>query len=142
MNIIADPAAKCFARHEIVVSSTTETVFRVLSDIKNWPSWQGSVSKAEINGPFEAGTRFKWKAGGLRINSTLHTVKPYSEIGWTGNILWIRAVHNWHIVNESNTTRVIVEESLYGPGSSFMRKSLADGMKKNLAELKARAENI
>jgi len=37
-------------------------------------------------------------------------------------------------------TRVVVEESLKGLGSSFMRNSLKEGMKKNLEELKSRAE--
>lgn len=142
MNIKTDPAAKCYAREEIVINSPAETVFRILADINNWPSWQGSVSKAEIEGSLKAGTRFKWNAGGMPINSKLHTVNEYSEIGWTGSILWIKAVHNWQMVDEGSTTRVVVEESLHGPGSSLMRNSLAGGMKKNLAELKARAENL
>ncbi len=142
MNIEADPTTKCYSKEEIIIDSPIEHVFKILSDIKNWPSWQSNVTHTEITGPVAAGTKFKWKAGGLNINSELHTVNMNSEIGWTGRIWWIKAVHNWYLINENRKTKVIVEESLTGPGSSLMQKSLTEGMKKNLGELKAKAESI
>lgn len=142
MNIEVDPTTRCYSKEEIIINSSIEDVFKILSDIKNWPSWQSSVTKTEITGPVEAGVKFKWKSGGLNISSELHTVNTNSEIGWTGEIWWIRAVHNWYLSNENQKTKVIVEESLTGPGSSWMQKSLAEGMKKNLSELKAKAESI
>lgn len=142
MNIKADPTARCYSKEEIIINSPKEDVFKILCDIKNWPSWQSSVTFTEIAGPVKAGTKFKWKAGGLNINSELHTVNTNSEIGWTGKIWWIKAVHNWYLINENKNTKVIVEESLTGPGSSLMQKSLTEGMKKNLSELKAKAESI
>jgi hypothetical protein len=142
MNIEADPTASCYSKEEILINSPIEVVFKIISDIKNWPSWQSSVTLTEITGPVQVGAEFKWKAGGLNINSKLHTVNKNSEIGWTGKIWWIKAVHNWYLRNENQKTRVIVEESLTGPGSSLMQKSLTEGMKKNLSELKAKAESI
>ena len=105
-------------------------VFKIISDINNWPSWQSSVTEAQINGPTEVGVKFKWKAGGLNINSQLHTVNANSEIGWTGRIWWIKAVHNWYLSNENNRTKVIVKESLKGFGASLMQKSLNRGNEK------------
>jgi len=142
MNIEVDPTASCYSKEEILINSPVEVVFKIISDIKNWPSWQSSVTLAEITGPVQAGAQFKWKAGGLNINSKLHTVNTNSEIGWTGKIWWIKAVHNWYLRNENQKTKVIVEESLTGPGSSLMQKSLIEGMKRNLSELKAKAESI
>lgn len=141
MNIDVDPTAKCYSKDEIKINSTLENVFKILSDINNWPKWQASVTKAYINGAPEVGKKFKWKAGGLIINSQLHTFNSNSEIGWTGRILWIKAVHNWHLINENNVTKVIVQESLTGLGSSLMQKSLIEGMRKNLIELKTKVEN-
>ena len=140
MNIDVDPSAKCYSKEEITIDSPVENVYKILSDINNWPSWQSSVTKAQIDGPAEVGATFKWQSGNLKIKSQIHTVSPNTEIGWTGRIWWIKAVHNWYIGNENNKTKVIVEESLKGSGSSFMQKSLAEGMKRNLAELKSRAE--
>ena len=141
MNIEVDSTAECFSKEEITINSSVENVYNILSDINNWTTWQSSVTKAEINGAAEVGTRFKWKAGGLNINSQLHTVNINSEIGWTGRIWLIKAVHNWYLSNENNKTKVIVKESLKGFGASLMQKSLTEGMKKNLVELKTRAES-
>jgi len=141
MNIDVDSSAGCFSKEEIIINSPVENVFKILSDINNWPAWQSAVTKAKIDGTIEPGVTFKWKAGGLKINSELHTVNPYSEIGWTGRIWWIKAVHNWSLSNDANGTKVIVEESLKGFGSSIMQKSLIEGMRKNLLELKNKAEN-
>jgi len=142
MNIDVDLSAKCFSKEEIIINAPAANVFKIISDINNWPAWQSSVTKAQINGLLEPGVKFKWKAGGLKINSKLHTVNPNSEIGWTGRIWWIKAVHNWYLSNENNETKVIVKESLNGLGSSLMQKSLIAGMRKNLLELKNKAENL
>lgn len=142
MNIEVDSSAKCFSKEEIIINSPVESVFKILSDINNWPEWQSSVIKAQINGPCVAGAKFKWKAGGLNINSEFHTLNENSEIGWTGRIWWIKAVHNWYLSSENNETKVIVKESLKGLGSSLMQKSLIEGMRKNLVELKNKAEKL
>jgi uncharacterized protein YndB with AHSA1/START domain len=140
MNMDVDSSAKCYSKEEITINSPVENVYKILSDINNWPSWQSSVTKAHIDGPTEVGATFKWQSGSLKIKSRLHTVNVNSEIGWTGRIWWIKAVHNWYFDKENNRTKVIVKESLKGLGSSYMQKSLEEGMKRNLAELKSRAE--
>jgi len=140
MKVEADSAAKCYARGEITIDSGIEKVFGILSDINNWPEWQINVSMASIDGNTETGNKFKWKAGGLTIRSKLHTVSPFQEIGWTGRIFWIKAVHNWFLFDDNGKTRVVVEESLKGLGSSGMRVSLKEGINRNLEELKKASE--
>ncbi len=140
MKIEADSSAKCYATSEITVNSTKHQVFEILSNINDWPEWQSSVTKAEINGRPEVGKIFTWKGGGLNIKSQLHTANSDWEIGWTGNIWWIKAVHNWYLTEETGQTKVVVKESLKGFGSSMMRNSLLEGMRKNLEELKVQAE--
>jgi len=140
MNIEADSTARCFSTAEITVNSPRQHVFKILSNINKWPEWQSNVTKAEINGNPEIGKKFKWKTGSLNIKSELHTVNDNSEIGWTGKIWWIKAVHNWYLTEENGQTKVIVKETLKGLGSSMMLKSLKEGMQKNLKELKIKAE--
>lgn len=140
MNIEVDSTAKCYASDEIIINSSIENVFEILSDINNWTKWQSNVSKSAIIGDIEPGKKFNWKAGGLNIKSQLHTVNPYEEIGWTGRIWWITAIHNWHLIKENGKTRVRVEESLKGIGSSGMRNALKEGISKSLKELKEIAE--
>ena len=55
---------------------------------------------------------------------------------------WIRVIHNWNLTSENKQTKVIVKESLKGFLSVGMLNSLKAGMKKNLAELKKRAEHF
>ncbi|MBN2347617.1 MAG: SRPBCC family protein [Bacteroidales bacterium] len=141
MNVLADPTAKAYAREEIIIRSSVKKVYSIVSEINNWPSWQGNVASAKIEGMPEAGKTFIWKANSLVIKSKLHTVNPYAEIGWTGKIWWISAVHNWKFEETNEGTKVIVEESLKGLGSGTMGKSLTEGMKKNLQELKQEAES-
>ncbi len=140
MNKEVDSTAKCYATAEITINSSKEHVFEILADINKWPVWQSSVTKAEIEGSPEVGKRFKWKGGGMNIKSQLHTVNADLEIGWTGKIWWIKAVHNWYLTEENGQTKVVVQESLSGLGSSMMLKSLKEGMQKNLDELRIRAE--
>lgn len=140
MNITADSTARCYASAEILIEAPKSTVFGLLAQINEWPEWQSSVLSSHLDGTAEEGKKFKWKAGGLNIKSKLHTVHPNSEIGWTGKIWWIKAVHNWTLTEENGQTKVVVKEALKGLGSSMMKKSLQEGMLKNLAELKSRAE--
>jgi hypothetical protein len=140
MNIEVDSTAKCYSTTEITINSSKQHVFEILSNINKWPEWQSSVTKAEIDGNPEIGRKFNWKAGGFNIKSKLHTVNTNSEIGWTGKIWWIKAVHNWYLIEENGQTRVIVKETLKGLGSLMMLKSLKEGMGKNLNELKIQAE--
>jgi hypothetical protein len=48
--------------------------------------------------------------------------------------------NNWQLIHEGNGTRVDVKESLHGLGSSLMKKTLKEGMRKNLEELKEKVE--
>jgi len=141
MKIEVDTHSKCYAKDEILIDAPIESVFNVLSDINNWPNWQSAVKKAFIDGKTEVDKKFKWKASGLNIKSQLHTVNPFNELGWIGKIWWIKAVHNWYLTPiDNNKTKVVVEESLKGFGSSGMKKSLKVGMKTNLMELKTITE--
>jgi uncharacterized membrane protein len=55
MNIEVDSSGRCISKEEIIINSPVENVFKILSDINNWPSWQSSVSKAHINGSIKPG---------------------------------------------------------------------------------------
>lgn len=140
MNIAADRNAQAYSKEEILIQAPVDKVYRIVTDINHWPEWQSAVSEAELQGILAEGAEFVWKVNGLRIKSRIHTVNEKSELGWTGKMLWIEAVHNWQFFEEGDTTRVRVEESLSGFGSRLMRKSLSKGMIKNVIELKVFSE--
>ncbi|WP_159517142.1 SRPBCC family protein [Sunxiuqinia indica] len=140
MNIEVNKKAPAFHEAELLVHASAYKVYKVLSSINDWPTWQSEVSKASIDGRAAAGKKFVWKAGGLKIKSEIHTANSPSELGWTGKIMWIKAVHNWQLKPERESTLVVVQESMEGFLAGMLQKTLADGLAKNLYELKLEAE--
>lgn len=140
MNIQVNRSAKAYAKEEISIAAPPEKVYSILVNINQWPTWQSSVESVVMEGVPEVNKTFDWKAGGSKLHSRFHTLTPFSEIGWTGRVYWITAVHNWYLQKEGDGTRVIVEESFGGFLSGMMKAMLEKGMKKSLLELKAFAE--
>ena len=141
MKMEADRSAKAYSKQEIIIDAAVVRVFKLIADINNWTHWQSSVKKVAITGELEEGKTFKWKANGVSMVSRLHTLSPFTEIGWTGKAWWVKAIHNWYLQQEEDgKCRVTVEESLTGFLTVLMKKSLRERMTKNLKELKLAAE--
>ena len=140
MNILSDSRAKTYCKKEILIDAPIEEIFSLIKNVSSWPEWQSNVTKTNIEGKPEEGKEFVWEADGLKIKSVFHTIKKPSEIGWTGKILWINAVHNWQLIKSGKRTKIVVTEHLKGIGSLFLKKTLCKGMTKNLRELKIVAE--
>ena len=126
------------------VKAPIATVWRILSDLEGWPSWNKGVSKIQPNGPVRVGTSFVWVAGASRIVSRLEEVDPPRRIAWSGRMLGIRAVHVWKFEERVEGTHVHTEESFDGfivrlfPG--LMKKMLVRSLDQGVAALKAEAE--
>lgn len=129
---------------EIVINSNIEKVWQVLTDINNWPTWNHEVNKAKLCEKLQPLTIFKWKTGGISINSELHTVEPFNNFGWTGKSLGTFAIHNWTLTEKNGKTLVFVEESMEGflvrLFKSSFKKNLENGMQKWLDFLKLECE--
>lgn len=140
MKIQVNKKAPAYHEEEILIYAPAEKIYDILSGINDWPRWQGNVSEAYVHGSVMPGKKFVWKAGGFKIKSEIHTANSPTELGWTGKIFWIKAVHNWSLLPDGKATRVKVEESLEGFLAGTMRKTLADGIEKSLIELKIESE--
>ena len=140
MNVEVNQKAPAYSESQILIHAPIENVYQLLSTINAWPNWQSQVTDASIKGEIKEGATFHWKAGGFRIHSKIHTAETPEKLGWTGNMLWIKAIHNWSLSPEGKSTRVKVQESMEGFLARFMQKTLTDGMQKNLYELKLEAE--
>jgi len=144
MNIPINSKAPVIERQQILIPADPAVVWQVLTDINAWPEWQSSVSQAKLRGAPVEGTPFTWKAGGIRLKSSIHTAQPSFAFGWTGKTWGASAVHNWMLEPQPEGTLVKVEESLKGFLPLLFRakfqKDLGRGMELNLRELKVRAE--
>lgn len=144
MKIPVNAKAPVLSRNQVEIKAPIETVWKVLTEIQNWPNWQKAVTETEVLGEIREGTRFNWKAGGLSFQSAIHTHVPHSQFGWTGTTLGASAIHNWTFESKDSTTIVKVEESLQGVFPflfrGYFQKNLDSGMVANLEELKAASE--
>jgi hypothetical protein len=121
-----------------------ETIWDLLADIDNWPSWSPSVKEATLVGDLRESSVFRWKAEPGTITSTLERVDRPHEIGWRGRTKGINAVHVYKLEPHADGTRVHAEGSFDGPMvrllKSLMRKTLQKGIDGGLVHLKAEAE--
>lgn len=139
-----DTNAPVFARKEIIIHAPVEYVWQIQTDIENWSKWQPGITSTKLDGDLKAGTTFRWKAKGLNIVSTLHTVKLHRQIGWTGISPGMFAVHNWTFEARGEATLVTTEESLSGWLTRLMKLFDPDFLEKSLETslqiLKTRSE--
>ncbi len=141
MNIEVNTNAKAYAADSIEINASVKKVFSLIYNLNDWPKWFDGVSEIQMDGTPELGKTFRWKANGYKIKSKIHTLQSDSEIGWTGNMLWIKAIHNWKFERLPNgNTKVFVEECFEGIFSSLMRKTLKYGLRKDLLLLKRESE--
>lgn len=144
MNIPINQYAPVKSTSTIEIDAPVDTVWKVLTEINEWPSWQENVTEATLQGKLSEGTEFVWKAGGLSFRSQIHTMVPRRKFGWTGKTFGASAIHNWRFETTDKSTVVNVEESLQGVFpkvfKKYFQKNLDQGVKTNLSELKLASE--
>ena len=137
-------AAPAIATGDIEIQAKPETVWDVLADIDNWPSWNPDVKEAKLTGGLKVGSVFRWKAGPGTITSSLEQVDRPREIGWSGRTMGIIAVHVYRLESSGEGTKVRTEESFDGLIARLLkgptRRTLQKGINGGLASLKAEAE--
>lgn len=128
----------------ILINASPKKVWSVLTDIDNWDKWQSEITRPRLSGVLSEYAKFVWKTGGVKINSTLHTIKPYKAFGWTGKTFGMLAIHNWSLSDQNGATLVTVNESMQGFLASLFKKSfnrnLENGMQYWLEALKTECE--
>jgi hypothetical protein len=136
--------APAIARHEILITASSDTVWALLSDINHWSTWNSNISASTLEGALEPGTRFRWRAGGTSITSTLQEVEPQRRLSWTGKVMGIQAIHVWIIEPAGSSVVVKTEESFDGWLArlfrSTLQKMLDTSLTAWLVSLKQKAE--
>lgn len=145
MNIPINQNAPVKSTSTIEINASIDSVWKILTEINEWPSWQQNVTEAALNGELIEGTEFVWKANGLSFRSEIHTMVPKQMFGWTGKTFGASAVHNWRFETTNKSTIVNVEESLQGVFprvfKNYFQKNLNQSVITNLSELKIASES-
>lgn len=119
-------------RKSITISADPQKVWTILTAIDQWPNWQPAISQAKLAGTLQAGSTFAWKIGGVKIHSTLHTVEPPHQFGWTGRTFGLFAIHNWTLTTTGQDTTVEVEESMEGWLATLFQKTFQKNLEKDM----------
>lgn len=137
--------APVVGRGEVRIDAPADTVWRLMSDIDGWPTWNPGITAAKLEGPLAPGSRFRWRSGPGEITSTLRAVKERSLIEWTGSTFGVRAVHVWRLRADGGATIASTEESWEGIPARLMRgrsqRTLDAAITSGLGLLKAAAES-
>lgn len=120
--------APVITRQQILIDAPASTVWKIFTDVDNWPKWQKEISKSKINGSFREGTSFDWQTNGLTIHSTLHTAETGHAVGWSGRAFGSFAIHNWYFIPQGNRTLVEVNESMDGWLVQLLKNRFQSGL--------------
>ena len=136
--------APAVASAEVLIHAPLDLVWSVQTDVDSWSRWNPAVARAELQGPFAPGTRFRWKAGGAPIVSKIHEIIPVRRLVWTGRSLSVRAVHVWTFEEQGDGVLARTEESFEGPlvrlVAGPMRRVLATSVEQGLQALRVECE--
>jgi hypothetical protein len=116
----------------ITVNANSKIVWVVLTGINRWADWQSQIKNPKLNGELRPESTFDWQTGGAKIRSTLHTVNPEKEFGWTGKAFGLFAIHNWSLAAQNETTIVTVDESMEGFLAKLFQKSFNKNLEKGM----------
>ncbi|MEV0764315.1 SRPBCC family protein [Nocardia sp. NPDC050435] len=91
-----DTAAPIHYRTEALIKAPLQTIWKLQTDVENWPAWQPPVTSAQRldSGPLRPDSSFRWTtpvpatattpATTLEITSTVHQVEEERCLRWTG----------------------------------------------------------
>ena len=119
-------------KKSIQIEANSQKVWSVLTNINEWANWQTDIRMPALQGPLQPNATFDWKTGGAKIHSTLHTVEPFKNFGWTGKTFGMYTIHNWVLTDLNRMTEVLVEESMEGLLASLFKKSFNRNLEKSM----------
>ncbi|MEV4123862.1 SRPBCC domain-containing protein [Nocardia sp. NPDC049707] len=142
---LIDQNAPVRSASAIEIDAPVATVWRLIADMRDWPTWRTDAHVTEI-GNIEVDAEFRWVLNGMRIKAVFATVDPEREIAWTGVAFGcMRAIDRMRFeALGENRTRVTMEESLAGPllSSFFTSEKLRAGHEQMLSQLQTAAESV
>ena len=140
-----DGNAPVITRHEIDIHAPLGTVWRLQTDVNNWPAWQTDITAARLDGPFEPGNSFTWTSYGFTVTSTIYAVDERARTLWRGTNRGITGTHEWVYTQTPAGVHVATHESWSGQpvqaDATGMQSALDKSLTDWLGHLKAAAED-
>ena len=105
-------------RRELEMPVSPEEVWPWLVRAELWPTWypefQGVVIEGGGGPDLRLGSRFRWKAFGVSLDSVVGEFVLFERLGWSARSRGIDAYHAWLIERLPSGCRVVSEETQNG----------------------------
>lgn len=111
-----DENAPVITRKSLVINAPLNTIWKVQTDVENWPTWQPNITSLtkDTPGALRSGSVFRWATEGLDITSTVKKVEHGKCLAWGGPAQGIDAIHVWTFTPVKGGVLVRTEESWTG----------------------------
>ena len=141
-----DRTAPVIVHHQIDINAPLETIWRLQTNVNNWPSWQTDITAARLDGPFEPGSSFTWTTNGyFTVTSTIYAVAERARTLWGGPAQGVMGIHEWVYTQTPTGTHVATQESFSGQpveaDPTGLQSTLDKSLTAWLSHLKATAES-
>ncbi len=129
---------------DIIIDAPKENVWKVLADLKNWPTWTSLIisARGEFKKDSKLTLEFVNPAGGsILFERTMFLFEPCEAFGWTGDAFsGLKDFHVYELeATEDGKTKFIQSDGLHGadvPGITEMEQQMLVGYKIFNEELK------
>jgi hypothetical protein len=105
------------ARTELEMPVSPEAVWPWLVRAELWPAWCPDFEQVVIAGggpDLKPGSRFRWKALGVTLDSRVEEFVELERVAWSARATGIDAYHAWLIERLPSGCRVLTEETQNG----------------------------
>lgn len=138
-----DPAAPVAAEGKAVIDAALERVWRVVTDIANWPEIRADIYDPKLEGALVSGAGFSWHTNGIALQSRFARVEFPALLTYS---TWAPGLEMVHVYTFEallpNRTRLSLAESMKAPVAAphIGNAELGQGISSWLAGIKNLAE--
>ena len=136
------PDAPVQASRSVAVHASPDVVWRLLTEVSDWPRWHGHLKNARLDGDFVAGTALTY-GGPFPHRLRVATVRPGRLAMLYGTLARYTGITRWDVAGVADAeTMVTFSESSDGPLIALLygEASLGRHLDRWLAALKTEAE--
>lgn len=126
----------------IIINAPVQKIWKIVTDVDDWPSWYPLLSESRISGEFEIGSKIEY-GGFFKHRLTIGAVEPPNTAVLYGTYMGFQGITMWQLDTLSETqTRVTFKESSDGGILSvlYSNSQLKKYLTRWLVKLKDKAE--
>lgn len=125
---------------EIIINSTPQEIWTVLTNFKEYPKWNPFVKS--LTGDVIIGNQIKVALPGMNFKPTVMEFKKDTEFRWLGH-LWFKGLfdgeHSFKLVNNGNGTVTFIHSEVFnGILVSLFKKNLLTKIKGGFIQMNER----